>query len=391
MRYMARNRNDALDALRLCVTLLVVMHHTVLAYCRYGHFNRKHYLWSSAPIIDAHRWIGFDILQDFNDTYFMSLMFLVSGLFVLPSLRRKGPYHYAKDRICRLGFPFIVCVMLIMPLAYYPSIRQTGVDLSFSQYWHGYFTRFGWPGGPAWFIWFLLALDLMCSILAYAWPQLPRKLIQMPDLIAGYPVRCLLMFWAVACVFYLPVLAVVGPERRFSLGPFAIQESRIGLYTLFFVIGIMTGATGVHHPLFDREGPLSRLWPQSGFVAVTAFTFLLGLQLASLHHFSPWFAHSWQMIVPILFVVCCVSCSITLVGLFIRFVKQTPSFVKHLTQNAYGIYLVHYVFLTWTQWVLLSVQWNAVVKATIVFGTVLSASWAFTALLRRSPFVRRVL
>ncbi|WP_345191511.1 acyltransferase family protein [Gluconacetobacter tumulicola] len=217
MRYMMRNRNEALSALRLCVTLLVLVHHTVLAYCRYGHFNRKHYLWSSAPIIDPHRWIGFDILQDFNDTYFMSLTFLVSGLFVLPSLQRKGTYRYVKDRIWRLGLPFVVCVTLIMPLAYYPSIRQTGADLSFGQYWLGYFTRFGWPGGPAWFIWFLLTLDLMCSALIRLWPMLPQKLARVPDLIVNHPVRCLAALLVAACAIYLPVLVVVGSEQWFRV------------------------------------------------------------------------------------------------------------------------------------------------------------------------------
>lgn len=372
--------------------MLVLLHHTILAYCRYGHFDRAHYLWSSAPIVDPQRWIGFDILQDFNDTYFMSLMFLVSGVFVLPSLRRKGAWRYARDRIRRLGLPFALCVTLIMPLAYYPSIRQTGLDLSPGQYWFGYFTRFGWPGGPAWFIWFLLALDLLGSALMRRWPTLPEKLAAVPDLIVAHPARCLLAFLAAAWAAYLPAWAIAGPDRWFSLGPFAVQESRVGLYTLFFITGAAAGVAGVHHPLFSRNGPLARHWTGCGLLAGTGFGLLLGLQLASLHHLRLLPAPSWQAAaIALLFVLCCVSSSMALTGLFLRLIEQGPRWMDSLVDNAYGIYLLHYVFLTWTQTALLSRQWGALPKAATVFMAVLLSSWALTAFLRRSRMARSVL
>lgn len=371
--------------------MLVLVHHTILAYCRYGHFNRAHYLWSSAPIVDPQRWIGFDILQDFNDTYFMSLMFLVSGLFVLPSLRRKGTGRYARDRICRLGLPFALCVTLIMPLAYYPSIRQTGLDLSPGQYWLGYFTRFGWPGGPAWFIWFLLALDLFSCALMRRWPNLPEKIAAVPDLIVAHPIRCFFAFLAMAWAVYLPAWAAVGPERWLSVGPFAVQENRVGLYTLFFATGVSAGAAGVHHRLFSREGPVARHWIGCTLLAGSAFGLLLGLQLASLRHLPLLSAPWWQAVIPLLFVLCCVASSMALAGLFIGHVERGGRWMDRLADSAYGIYLVHYVFLTWSQMALLSFQWGAVPKAAIVFMTVLLSSWSLTALLRRSRIMRAVL
>jgi len=62
------NRNQAVGALRLCVILPVLLHHTVPAHCVYGHFNPRHYLWSSAAILDQQRWTGFDIIEDYDDT-----------------------------------------------------------------------------------------------------------------------------------------------------------------------------------------------------------------------------------------------------------------------------------------------------------------------------------
>src|SRR5262249_31687943 len=71
-----------------------------------------------APIVDSQRWAGFDILAIFDDTFFMALMFLLSGLFVWPSLERKGSARFLRDRILRLGVPFAVAAGSLMPLAF---------------------------------------------------------------------------------------------------------------------------------------------------------------------------------------------------------------------------------------------------------------------------------
>jgi glucans biosynthesis protein C len=69
--------NIAIDYLRAFVVLLVLAHHSVIAYAPYAHFDQLHYLWG-APIVDTARWPGFDLLTLFNDIFFMSLMFFLS-------------------------------------------------------------------------------------------------------------------------------------------------------------------------------------------------------------------------------------------------------------------------------------------------------------------------
>ena len=50
-----------------------------------------------------------------NDTFFMALMFFVSGLFIWQSLRGKGSVSFLRDRILRLGIPFLFGVSVILP------------------------------------------------------------------------------------------------------------------------------------------------------------------------------------------------------------------------------------------------------------------------------------
>src|SRR5215475_15545954 len=86
-----RPRDVAFDYLKATVILMVVAHHSCLAYTTFAHFDPAHYLTgSTAPVVDTSRWGFFDYAENFNDVFFMSLMFFISGLFFCPCLRRSG-------------------------------------------------------------------------------------------------------------------------------------------------------------------------------------------------------------------------------------------------------------------------------------------------------------
>ena len=80
-----------LDYCRGFITILVVAHHSSLAYTTFASFNPDAYILSTHPVVDTVRARSLDYFEDFNDVFFMSLMFLISGVFVLPALNRKGP------------------------------------------------------------------------------------------------------------------------------------------------------------------------------------------------------------------------------------------------------------------------------------------------------------
>src|SRR5439155_26676119 len=121
-------------------------------------FDSPPYCWAANPIVDADRWIGFDLFCAFQFLYLMQLMFFLSGLFVWPSLERKGAGAFLYDRFLRLGVPFLLGTYLLMPLAYYPVYRVTAVDPSASAFWWHWNALPFWPSGPLCFLWFLFAL-----------------------------------------------------------------------------------------------------------------------------------------------------------------------------------------------------------------------------------------
>src|SRR3954454_15304037 len=86
---MVQGRIAPFDRARTFVTLLVLIHHSVLNFTYFGHG-------------DSQRWLGFDLVVLFNDSFFMALMFFISGLFVWNSLAWKGWAAYLGERAWRL-------------------------------------------------------------------------------------------------------------------------------------------------------------------------------------------------------------------------------------------------------------------------------------------------
>ena len=162
-------RDTSIDYLRTTLTLMV-RHHSSLAYTTFAHFDRQELTRSTAPVVDITRWAFLDYAENFNDVFFMSLMFFLSGLFVYPALRHHGSFRFIRDRFLRLGLPFAFCVAVLMPVAYYASWQLTGRDLGFSDFYHR-LAASGFAAGPPWFIWVLLFFDVMLALL---WAPLQR-------------------------------------------------------------------------------------------------------------------------------------------------------------------------------------------------------------------------
>jgi surface polysaccharide O-acyltransferase-like enzyme len=83
--------------------------------------------------------------------------------------------------------------------------------------------------------------------------------------------------------------------------------------------------------------------------------------------------------------------SMAFLALFLRFMHVRHPCADNLSDNAYGIYVVHYPFVVWTQYMLLGSSMPATSKAIIVFSVALGLSWTLSALLRSIPGVRAVL
>src|SRR5438445_9230463 len=192
---MATKRIVPLDRARTFITLLVLLHHSVVNYTYFGNGDRM-------------RWLGFDLVVLFNDSFFMACMFFISGLLVRDSLARRGTGNFLGNRAWRLGVPFLISIFVLMPIAYYPTFRRCHLpgttDFNFLHFWWRTLTVGPWPSGPAWFLWVLLALDIAAAALLAVAPRLLKMSGLLIFSLRDRPWTAFAAFLAASVVLYVP-------------------------------------------------------------------------------------------------------------------------------------------------------------------------------------------
>ena len=391
----ASARDASFDYLRAFIVLLVLLHHSVLAYAVMWPAQPRTFSILPAPIVDPQRWAGFDVLAIFNDTFFMALMFLLSGLFVWPSLERKGGATFLRDRFLRLGVPFAVAAGLLMPLAYYPSYAVTGADPGFLAYARAWLSLGFWPGGPAWFIWLLLVFDTVAAglhVLGHRWTanaQAPRHLGAF-----SRPAAFVAMLLVVSALVYVPMELVFGADSWVTLGAFSFQASRPLLYATYFLVGLWLGATGTEGGFLARDAGLAQRWPiwvlagLASYALRLAIIITLVLPVAGAHQPLPL---ALRLLSDLTLVLCCGTISFAFIALFRQFAIAHRPVFDTLSAGSYSMYLIHYPVVVWLQFALLAAAPGPITKGSIVFVGAVALSWGIVVALRRVPVIARVI
>src|SRR5258705_536630 len=304
---MATERIVPLDRARTFITLLVVLHHSVVNYTVFGNGDRM-------------RWLGFDLIVLFNDSFFMACMFFISGLFVRDSLARRGPRNFLGNRAWRLGVPFTIAIFVVTPIAYYASFLRYHLpgttDFNFFHFWWHTLTVGPWPSGSAWFLWVLLALGAIAALL---WVVAPRMIEGLGQLI------------------------------------YAVRDRPMTAFVAFLVFSIIVY---LHHNwLADFNSP--PLW--------------------------------WRTAYGLAFAMFSAAMTFTVPAVFLRLARSSLRLLDAMQPSAYGIYLLHFIFLIWLQYIVYDPPFPAFVKFAIVFTGTFSMSWVLTVLLRKIPVVARTI
>lgn len=378
----------ALNNLRTFAVILVLAVHSFVAYLGSSpaspfRFDDPPYRWRSIPIIDVDRWFGFDIFCAHQDTYLIALLFFLSGLFAWPSLARKGSRIFLRDRVVRLALPFALTVGLLMPVALYPVYRVTAVDPGLAAYWQHWLALPFWPSGPPWFLWVLLTFDFGAAALYGFSRRSGDAFGGIVGKLSARPGAFVFVLVAISALAYVPLALVFTPWTWFHVGPFAFQLCRPLLYAVYFMAGLGIGAYGIERGLLAPGGGLARQWIAAGGAAIATFALWLGFVGITATSDGPP-SLLLEALEASSFVLSCAASCMFLLALFVRFANRRLRLLDALSDKAYGMYLVHYLFAVWLQFVLLELAVIAFIKGTIVFSGTFVLSWGLVAAIRRA-------
>jgi acyltransferase-like protein len=376
----AKTRNLAIDRSRTFLTLVVLLHHSVIPYTYFGHTDTK-------------SWIGYDFIVLATDSFFMAMFFFLSGLFTWPGLTRKSASAFIRDRLLRLGLPFVIAAFTIIPLAYYALALQRSTDLSFSEFWWKTVTVGPWPSGPIWFLWVLLAFDMTACVLYRLSPTLVEPINRLSLRSVDRPALFFIFLAIVTAVVYVPIRTFDGPNQWFELGPFSVQVSRVLLYAAYFFIGAGVGAAHLDRGLLSPTGGLPKTRWTWVIVALIPYCLLWGLIYIKrvILENPPVQPHWYEASYGVLFVVFSAAVAFAILAFFLSSKSPGPTLLDQMQGEAYGMFLVHYPIALWLQYWLFDYDVHAIIKASSVFVLTVALSWAATVALRRIPGATHVL
>jgi hypothetical protein len=229
----ASTRQIYLDNLKILLIAGIIVGHGLASYTAVE-------LWSYADVREVTlspvtEGVLFSLLAPFA-LFMIPLLFLVAGLLTPASVERKGPGRYARDRLMRLGVPFVLFVGLIWPVLLYALYRPLGK--ASDSYWAEFVGTVDESLDTGYF-WFVG--DLLIFSLGYAgWVRLRRG--RPRGLLSGeVRVRHLLVLAAVVAIatFLVRLSFPVASERYVDLNLYQWPAS-----IALFGLGVVASQSG---------------------------------------------------------------------------------------------------------------------------------------------------
>ena len=343
-----------LDNLKVCLTVLVIMHHAGQAYGNGGD-------WAYTPSNPAEfmPWIWHFFST--NAAFFMGLYFLISGYFVPRSFDKQGAKQFVHKKLLRLGVPLLFMGGIISILSGKPEI------------------------GHMWFVESLLVFSLVYAVIRH-WvspidsecnskPARLRRLAG-PITIIGLLIVALIM--GIGSYF----IRQVSPQDHwiwpFGIIPLPMEPAHYLQYVIMFVLGILA----------YRFQWLDKMSNGVGFM-----TLLIGVVLAVgnyLRDSGPWNDFVWQWF-GIYESLMCVFISFGLMWFFRLFVCSTSRFWQWCVAQSYGAYVFHLILMIVLQNAVDGIWMGALGKFLFIGIVTTILSFLLTWIVRMIPGVKRVL
>lgn len=321
-----------IDNLRIALIVLVIFHHTAIAYGAMGGW-----CYIAPDTIKGPGQIILSSILTINQAFFMSLFFFISACLMPDSFDKKGLLPYLKDRYIRLGIPLLVYSLLINPcLLYGIQIHTHRTDSNLFSFIWICITRF--PNTAH--MWFVLALLIFESIYA-VYRKFSKGSISklIPDQMPTH--RNVVVFILVCSVmaFLLRLIYPIGGQNIIGL-----QIGYFVLYSFFYVLGIIANRKKWLERLsFDQ----SRVW---FFIALAVIPLILLAHLSinkdpaqivqyiGGFYWKSLFLATWEAI------VCLGFCYFSVMA-FKKYFNRSNPFTASLSADSYTVYIIHPVIV----------------------------------------------
>jgi len=355
-------RDHYLDSLRALSMLLGVPFHASFVYDGWP--------WYSNQSIDR----SIEWFAAFTHTFRMPTFFVIAGVFAARGLVRYSSSDWWRNRVVRLGLPFVSCVLLLGPLQLLAAAVAAPNDGDLVTRWVDSMTV---PSNWIFQLWFLPVLLCYCLVLLFC-----------VDTRAGRSVTSTFGRWidhgftgavrGAATLILVGCFTVIAWACTVFFDPsaltFGILPARlVVVYFPCFVLGVFIGSHAARYWQFARAKPV-----------VVASAIVTSVVLAALAP-VPWLIA--EIAEHFLIPVAGILSAATLFTMARKFLDVSSAAVQRVADMSMMIYLFHNVFLLWGAVLLLGVDAPPVVEYFVLIFAALAGSSLCYLLFSRIPLL----
>ncbi len=373
-----KHRIFYLDNLRTFLTALVICHHLAIAHGASGgwYYKAPPPEGSIAPVL-------LTFFAVINQSFFMSLFFMVSAFFTPLSYDKKGPGLFLKDRLTRLGIPLLVYFFLLNPSVVYLVFRFEGrIQEGYLDFMIHNLLRVSGTG-PLWFVMSLLIFAAAYVALRVALPAREKgeeHVLPLPT-----NLQILIFLIGIGLITFLVRL-------RFWVGwnVMNLQIAYFPLYICMYVFGVWACR---YSWLDDLKNKQVNLWfgISVGMIAMMPIVMALGGALDGgtkiFEGGASWQAFVYATCEPVL----CIGISMKLLMVFRNRCTMENRLTRAMAKSAYTAYIIHPFFVVCGTYLFVGLPLDPLLKFVIISPLVVASCFFISNILRQTPLLRRVL
>lgn len=362
-----------IDRLRIFLTMLVIFHHTAIAF---GASGGWYYI--SNQTTSGITQMLLSAQMAINQAFFMSLFFFVSALFMPESYDRKGFKKFVGDRLVRLGIPLLIYVLVIHPTLVFFILKHVNQETgNFMSFWKVMLTQH-LETGPMWFVLTLLVFELSYALFC---KYVKSKFVRINNSKAPSWIAILTFMVLTGAVAF--AIRLVYPVGKSWLG---LQFGYFSLYVAMYVVGIVAARKQWLEKLEIRNA-----WPWFvlALLSIPVLLFFMGNASGDIGSFmggmnkNAAFYAFWEPIV-------CVGFCYFSPLLFKKYGNKPSAWVLDLSGNSYLAYIIHPVVVVFSTFMSEQMPVTPFVRLWIVLTISILGSFAISQLIRMLPGVRKV-
>lgn len=366
--------------------IATVIFHSFLAYSSYLKNLDKSFI-ASFPMLDPNTSLRVaDLLLLLRPLFSMPLMFYLSGLFVLRGIKKRGSIGYLQYRFVRLIVPLIIATIFIMPLTFAPLAISLNNDIlpnSASQTFAILLPN-DYQLAHLWFLWVLFAFDCI----AIAMHLLSNTKIEV--ILMKMTNKTIYAILTITVIITYQFMADIGGESGWSTiaGPLKIPASVIGLYLIYFFLGVIMGSQALNDDaktfnIFSITVSNKPTLP-IGLSAIITSSCLVYAQF-NIHQISDLFGTNvTSSLIHGLYSISGVLLVIYVISLAKKHLTQQTKWLNSLNKDAYGIYIIHFLFVAWIQYLLIHIDIPGLYKPILTTIFSIPLSWLFSDIIRKA-------